>query len=66
MPKTTVFNFEKAYSELEKIMAEVEKNEDLEKSLKLYEKGLDLISKCKKRLEEVENRVKVIREKFGE
>ena len=60
------FNFEKAYNELEALVEEIEKTEDLEESLKKYEKGLDLVSKCKKRLSEIENKVEVIREKFSE
>lgn len=66
MTKTTKFDFEKNYAELESIVEEMEKISDLDKSLKLYENGLDLISKCKKRLQDVENKVTVLKEKFSE
>ena len=67
MPKTKPFNFAEAFEKLNKIVDQLESGEvDLDKALKQYEEGLKLVSQCKKQLEEVENKVKVIREKYSD
>lgn len=65
MPKPT-FKFKDAFERLEKIVAELQSDDvDVEEALKKYEEGLRLIAACKGRLEEVENKVKEIKEKHG-
>ncbi len=65
MPKTKQFNFNEAFTKLNKIVEDLESGEvDLDKALKEYEEGLKLVQDCKKQLEEVENKVKVIKEKY--
>ena len=67
MPKQKSFNFAEAFEKLNKIVEQLESGEvDLDKALKEYEEGLKLVQQCKKQLEEVENKVKVIREKYEE
>jgi len=62
---TEKFNFAQAFSELEKIAEEFENETvDLEVGLKKFERGLELASKLKSKLKEVENRVEVIKSKF--
>ena len=59
------FNFGEAFTELEKITHWFEKEEiDLEEGLEKFERGLQLAAKLKTRLQEVENRVEEIKEKF--
>lgn len=56
-----------AFQELEKITQKVEQEEvDLEESLGYLEHGLTLARTCKKRLQQVENRVKEIQEEFNQ
>lgn len=63
---TENFNFAKAFSELEKIAEEFENETvDLESGLKKFERGLALASLLKVKLKEVENRVEIIKKKFG-
>lgn len=60
------FNFQKLYEEMERIVNSFERGElDLDKSLKEFERGLEIASLLKKKLEEVENKVEEIKEKFG-
>ena len=65
MAKAKSFNFADAFSKLTKIVEDLESGEvDLDKALKEYETGLGLVAECKKQLSQVENKVKVIREKY--
>ncbi|MEO0069039.1 MAG: exodeoxyribonuclease VII small subunit [candidate division WOR-3 bacterium] len=61
------FDFERALSELEKIVKELEAgNLPLEKSLELFERGVKLARRCKEKLSEAELRVnKLIKEQEG-
>ncbi len=59
------FNFAKSFSELEKIIQELESGQvDLDDGLKKYERGLELATACQKKLKEVENKVQLIKAKF--
>ena len=65
--KSKSFNFAQAFENLNKIVDGLESGEvDLDQALKQYEEGLKLVQECKKQLTSVENKVKVIREKYGE
>jgi exodeoxyribonuclease VII small subunit len=56
-PKT----FESALSQLEKIVQELESPElPLEKALKVFEQGVQLSKFCSKKLDETENRVRLL------
>lgn len=58
-------SFEKSFSELEKIVQELESDKiDLDEGLKKYERGLELAAACQKKLKEVENKVRLIKAKF--
>jgi len=60
-------NFAKSFDRLNEIVDRLESGEiDLDQALKEYEEGLKLVQECKKQLNHVENKVKVIREKYGE
>ena len=68
MKKTTEKeeSFQQSFEELEKIVHEFEKGDlDLDESLGKFERGLELAENCKKRLQEVENRVIEIKKKFS-
>ncbi len=59
-------SFQKSFEELEKIVHEFEKGDlDLDESLGKFERGLELAENCKKRLQDVENRVIEIKKKFN-
>ncbi len=59
------FQFGQAFDRLGKIVERLESgNVDLDEALKEYEEGLKLVQQCKKQLAEVENKVKVIRDKY--
>ena len=67
MPQEKIekFNFEKAFQEIENINEwfqgeDINLNEALEK----YKKGMELIGKCKKRLEEAENEFEEIKGEY--
>lgn len=61
------FQFGQAFDKLSKIVEQLESGEvDLDQALKQYEDGLKLVQECKKQLSAVENKVKVIREKYAE
>ncbi len=65
MASKDIFNFEKAFSELEVITEEFEKGEiDIETGLKKFERGLELAEQLKKRLGEIENKVIEIKGRF--
>lgn len=58
--------FEECLQRLEKIVDELEKGEiHLEKSLTLFEEGIQLSSACRKELEEAEGKVEVLLKKNG-
>ncbi|PJB99646.1 MAG: exodeoxyribonuclease VII small subunit [Candidatus Nealsonbacteria bacterium CG_4_9_14_0_8_um_filter_35_12] len=59
------FNFTKAYQEIEEINEWFQNEEiDLDEALQKYEKGMDLINKCKERLREAENKFEEIKKKY--
>jgi len=58
--------FEECLQRLEKIVEELEKGEiQLEKSLTLFEVGIQLSSACRKELEQAEGKVEVLLKKNG-
>ncbi len=64
---TSKINFAKSHEELQKIVEWFEKGDvDLEEGLKKFEEGLKLVGDLKKYLAEVENKVKLIREKYND
>ena len=61
MPK-----FEECLQRLEKIVQELEKGEvPLEKSLTLFEEGMQLSTACRKELEQAEGKVEILLKKNG-
>ena len=61
MPK-----FEECLQRLEKIVHELEKGEvPLEKSLTLFEEGMQLSAACRKELEEAEGKVEILLKQSG-
>ena len=66
MPKKEV-SFEKALERLEEIVELLESGENpLEKSLDLFEEGVGLVKLCNKKLETVENSIKILVNNNGE
>jgi exodeoxyribonuclease VII small subunit len=58
--------FEECLQRLEKIVQELEKGEvPLEKSLTLFEDGMQLSSACRKELEQAEGKVEILLKKNG-
>lgn len=58
--------FEESLQRLEKIVAELEKGEvPLEKSLNLFEEGMQISTQCRKQLEQAEGRVEVLLKQNG-
>jgi exodeoxyribonuclease VII small subunit len=58
--------FEDCLERLEKIVQELEKGEvPLEKSLTLFEEGMDLSATCRKQLEEAEGKVEILLKQNG-
>jgi exodeoxyribonuclease VII small subunit len=61
---TTIRDFEAAVAELEGIVKKLEEGDlPLEKSLELYERGVQLSRFCHTRLEEAERRIEVLDER---
>ncbi len=59
-------NFEQAFKELEKIVADLESETvSLDESLEKFKRGLELASLLKGRIKEVEAKVETIKQKFG-
>lgn len=59
-------SFAKSFEELEKITQSFERGTfDLDEGLKQFERGLELAGILKKKLADVENKVEVIKKKFG-
>lgn len=57
-------SFEAGLAELEEIVGELEEGDmELERSLELFEKGVDLSESCRKRLEEAESKVEILLKK---
>ena len=64
LPK--VAKFEECLERLEKIVQELEKGEvPLEKSLTLFEEGMQLSASCRKQLEEAEGKVEILLKQNG-
>ncbi len=58
-----LFNLSKAFQELEEINTWFQEEDiDLEEALKKYERGIELIKECKKRIGEVENKVVAVKQ----
>jgi exodeoxyribonuclease VII small subunit len=58
--------FEECLERLEKIVQELEKGEvPLEKSLKLFEEGIQLSSACRQELEQAEGKVEILLKQNG-
>ena len=58
--------FEESIQRLEKIVQELEKGEvPLEKSLTLFEEGMQLSSTCRKELEQAEGKVEILLKQNG-
>jgi exodeoxyribonuclease VII small subunit len=58
--------FEECLERLEKIVQELEKGEvPLEKSLTLFEEGMQLSSACREELEQAEGKVEILLKKNG-
>ncbi|MFN7996823.1 MAG: exodeoxyribonuclease VII small subunit [Bryobacteraceae bacterium] len=61
-----VLSFEACLDELEKVVKELEGGDlPLERSLELFEKGMNLSDTCRKQLEEAETRVEMLIRKEG-
>lgn len=61
---TTIKDFEAAIAELENIVKKLEEGDlALEKSLELYERGVQLSRFCHTRLEEAEKRIEILNER---
>jgi len=59
------FNFTKAYKEIEEINEWFQREDiDLDEALKKYERGMELIKKCKERLKQAENKFEEIKKKY--
>ena len=62
----TIKDFEAAIAELEGIVKKLEEGDlALEKSLELYERGVQLSRFCHTRLEEAEKRIEILNERGG-
>ena len=63
MKKSKKFSLAAAFAELEKIVNDLESNPpDLETSLEKFRRGVKLSQQIKKRLAEIKNEIKVIRQ----
>ena len=64
---TKKFNFAQSFTQLTEIVEQLELGEmDLDKALTQYEEGLKIVQECKTHLDTVENKVKVIKEKYNQ
>ena len=64
MDSTTIKDFESAIAELETIVKRLEDGDlPLEKSLELFERGVQLSRFCHSKLEEAERRVEILNER---
>ena len=65
-PAQPVASFEACLGELEKVVKELEGGDlPLERSLELFERGVELSRTCRKQLEEAETRVEILTRKNG-
>ena len=65
-PPQPVQSFESCLDELEKVVKELEAGDlPLERSLQLFERGMELSDACRKQLEEAETRVEMLIRKEG-
>lgn len=61
------FDFEKSLSELEGIVARMERGElTLQQTLDDYERGMVLATQCQKSLQDAQQRVEILMKKHGE
>ena len=59
--------FKKMFEELERIVATFEAGEiDLDEALAEFERGLKLVQELKGKLHDIENKVTVLKKKFGD
>jgi exodeoxyribonuclease VII small subunit len=66
MSEQPELSFERCLEELEKVVKELEGGDlPLERSLELFEKGIQLSNSCRKQLEEAETRVETLIRKNG-
>ena len=65
MPKkTNAINFEKTFTELEKLVKKMEGGDlSLEESLKYFERGILLTKNCQQALNKAEQKVRILLEK---
>ena len=64
--KIKVKKFEDAVKRLEEIVEELETGDfDLDKSVEIFEEGLQLTKFCKTRLDEAEKKIEVIKKQSG-
>ncbi len=62
--KTNVINFEKTFTELEKLVKKMEGGDlSLEESLKYFERGILLTKDCQQALNKAEQKVRILLEK---
>lgn len=58
------FQIEEGFEKIEDIIGQLEENNcNLEESLELYSKGVEILSNCNKELDRVEKQIIVLREK---
>jgi exodeoxyribonuclease VII small subunit len=61
-----LLKFEESLQRLEKIVADLERGEvSLEKSLTLFEEGMQLSGQCRKELEQAEGKVEILLKQNG-
>ncbi|MGE5559310.1 MAG: exodeoxyribonuclease VII small subunit [Bacillota bacterium] len=61
MPKSKIISFEESLSNLEKIVALLEKGElGLEDSLRLYEEGIGYIRSCSQELSKAQKKLEIL------
>ena len=66
MPRKSPLNFEKAMSQLEQLVDDMEQGElPLEEALKHFEKGISLAADCQQALNKAEQKVSLLIEKNG-
>lgn len=66
MTEKEKFNFTRAFQELEKIVQSFESEQtDLDEGLQKFERGLALAKQLKAKLQDVEQKIETIKEKFN-
>lgn len=61
MPSRTSTSFTEQFEELERLLEELEHEEDLDRAMKKFERGIVLAKELKKRLTGVENRIEAMK-----